>query len=182
MNLNSQADRCPLAAAEQVNWIADHLREMCDLAPPGFLHITIFITSKRKSGETAVLPGYVTIDKRDPVEGEEKSQRDGNHSSGRDIDAQDEPETLRNNGSDQTRTAPDHPRTERSGSESTLNDEMAAEDIAAHHRDKPVRIIDATTRAKAENVTHASMVELRSGRPNFPELIDRELKATDYAE
>lgn len=156
---------------------------MCDLAPPGFLHITIFITSKRKPNETPVLPGYVTLDRRDPVESEKNDRHDEPNSTGRDTDTQQQPAALRageTGRSDDDRSSfPTPPaRTERTGSDSTLNDQEAAET----HRDKPVRIMNTAVRDKAENVTHAAMVELRSGRPDFRELIDREIKATDYAE
>jgi hypothetical protein len=91
---------------------------MCELAPPGFLHITIFVTSKRTANEVPILPGYVTEDKRDPVEGEgEKTGRP-------------------------------------SGIESP----------AVGH------------------VTHGSCVELRSGRPDFRELVEREIQNSCYTE
>lgn len=105
-------------AIEQVAWISDHLQQMCELAPPGFLHITIFVTSKRTSDEVAILPGYVTEDKRSLVESEgEKAARP-------------------------------------SGIESPA----------------------------VERVKHGSRVELRSGRPDFRELVEREVQHSAYTE
>jgi len=103
---------------DQVAWISDHIKQMCELAPPGFLHITIFITSKRKAGEDAVLPGYVTEDKRTSV------------------------------GIESEKTA------------------MPSE----------------VEPSMSERVKHGSCVELRSGRPDFHELVEREVQNSSYQE
>jgi hypothetical protein len=95
---------------EQAEWIAGHLRDMCLAAPPGLLHITIFITAKRTPSDAPVLDGFVTDDRRPPVQGDE--------------------------------SAP----------------------------------------ASTRRVEHNAVVELRSGRPNFSELMDRELDLTEYGE
>ena len=108
---------------EQTEWIADHLKEMCLMAPPGFLNITIFVTSKRKSGEPPIMAGYVTHDRRNKVE-EQISEQEK-----------------------QTRSKPDS---------------------------------DAST--PVERVQHESRVELRSGRPDFGELLQREMDHSAYTE
>lgn len=81
---------------------------MCRAAPPGLLHITIFITAKRSPGDTPVLDGYITDDRRPPVPGD--------------------------------------------------------------------------TQMSGERVEHDAVVELRSGRPDFGELMNRELDCTAYGE
>lgn len=80
--------------------------------------MTIFITSKRKSDEAAVLAGYVTDDKRKPVEidGEKPARSSGVESS------------------------------------------------------------------QSGQVKHGSFVELRSGRPDFHELVEREVRNSSYTE
>lgn len=110
---------------EQVEWIGDHLRDMCTHAPPGFLHVTIFITGKRTQGEPAVLPGFVTSDRRPPIEGEQHS----------------------NLGDAEKTTSP------KGGDEN--------ED-------------------RALLPTHGSQVILRGGRPDFNELVEAEVAATEY--
>ena len=87
---------------------------MCLAAPPGLLHITIFITAIRSSEDAPVLKGFVTDDRRPPL-----------------------PLPL--------------PLTE--------------DPIFTERR-----------------IVHNAIVELRSGRPDFTELIDRELHLTEYGE
>ena len=82
---------------------------MCLAAPPGLLHITIFITAKRAATDPPVLEGYVTDDRRPPAPGD---------------------------------VSPTGGRT----------------------------------------VEHHAIVEVRSARPDFTELIDRELNLTEYGE
>lgn len=92
---------------------------MCLLAPPHLLHITIFITGKRKANEVEVMPGFVTHDKRDAPEGAD------------------------------------------SESDNAIQREHSG-------------------RTK-ETVEHGAIVELRSGRPDFNEIVQREVDATEYA-
>jgi hypothetical protein len=108
---------------EQTEWIADHLKEMCLMAPPGFLNITIFVTSKRKSGEPPIMAGYVTDDRRDKVE-EQTSEREK----------------------------------------------------------QPRSKAESNTSTSVERVQHEARVELRSGRPDFGELLQREMDHSAYTE
>jgi len=89
---------------------------MCLAAPPGLLHITIFITSKPLPNDPPVLDGFVTDDRRPhTVETEVTSPFDSPTSS--------------------------------------------------------TRIVE-----------HNAIVELRSGRPDFNEMIEREMSLTAYGE
>jgi hypothetical protein len=106
---------------EQTEWISDHLKEMCLMAPPGFLNITIFVTSKRRTSEPHIMAGYVTNDQRDKVEEESGEQE----------------------------------KRPRSKTESN---------------------------APIERVQHDARVELRSGRPDFGELLQREMDHSAYTE
>jgi hypothetical protein len=101
---------------EQVDWISGHLKDMCLAAPPGLLHMTIFITSKPQSTDPPVLEGFVTDDRR--------------------------------------------PHT--------------AETEVVSSFDSPT----STTRI----VDHNAIVEIRSGRPEFHEMIEREMSLTAYGE
>jgi hypothetical protein len=103
-------------AAEQVDWISGHLKDMCLAAPPGLLHITIFITSRPQSTDPPVLEGFVTDDRR--------------------------------------------PHT-------------AATEVVS-----PFDSPNSSTRM----VEHNAIVELRSGRPEFNEMIEREMSLTAYGE
>jgi hypothetical protein len=103
-------------AAEQVDWISGHLKDMCLAAPPGLLHITIFITSKPQSTDPPVLEGFVTDDRR--------------------------------------------PHT--------------AETEVVSPFDSPT--------SSSRIVEHNAIVELRSGRPEFNEMIEREMSLTAYGE
>jgi hypothetical protein len=103
-------------AAEQVDWISGHLKDMCIAAPPGLLHITIFITSKPQSDDPPVLEGFVTDDRRPHVTAE-------------------------------TEISP----------------------------------FDSPT-SSTPIVEHNAIVELRSGRPEFDEMIERERSLTAYGE
>jgi hypothetical protein len=103
-------------AAEQVDWISGHLKDMCLAAPPGLLHITIFITAKPQPNDPPVLQGFVTDDRR--------------------------------------------PHT--------------AETEVVSPFDSPT----STTRI----VDHNAIVELRSGRPEFNAMIEREMSLTAYGE
>lgn len=159
--MSPETDRADSFASlpEQVNWIADHLREMCDLAPPGFLHITLFITGKREAGEAAVMPGYVTIDKRDPIEGEESNDDNNSNENNGDSNASESPR-----------------RAERTGSESTLTEQTSGQG------EKAARSQTENVSSKPERVSHGAVVEVRSGRPDFAEMVEREVAATEYAE
>lgn len=117
----SEARHPRLTAPEQVAWIDDHLREMCLLTPPNLLHITIFITGKRKANEVEILPGFITHDKRAKMENEPSGPARG----------------------DTIRREPSAPTKER--------------------------------------VDHGAVVELRSGRPDFDDIVQREVDATKYA-
>lgn len=99
---------------EQVQWIEGHLKDMCLAAPPGLLHITIFITAKRSSEDAPVLEGFVTDDRRPPLL-------------------------------------------------------------------PPLPLAQGATPSQGA-ITHNAIVEVRSGRPDFSELIDRELHLTEYGE
>lgn len=111
---------------EQVEWIGQHLRDMCTHAPPGFFHVTIFITGKRAQGEAQVLPGFVTSDRRKPIE-EQGGQRDA----------------------------------EKAVKEGSASEEEGAATLVP---------------------THGSRVNLHSGRPDFDQLVEAEVLATDYEE
>lgn len=89
---------------------------MCLAAPPGLLHITIFITAKPQSTDPPVLEGYVTDDRR--------------------------------------------PR------------------IATESEVSPFDSPTSSSRITEHNAT----VELRSGRPEFNEMIEREMSLTAYGE
>jgi hypothetical protein len=111
---------------EQVAWIADHLKDMCLASPPGFMNITIFVTSKRSRNEIDILPGFVTNDRRDPVPEPEANEKQPS------------------------------PR----------------------HQDST----DTSQSDVARKVDHNAVVELRSGRPDFKELVQREMDASAYSE
>jgi hypothetical protein len=89
---------------------------MCLAAPPGLLHITIFITAKPQASDLPVLDGFVTDDRRS------------------------------------------HP---------------PSPDMASPF---------TSPSCSARTVDHNAIVELRSGRPDFNEMIDRELSLTAYGE
>jgi hypothetical protein len=103
-------------AAEQVDWISGHLKDMCLAAPPDLLHITIFITSKPQSTDPPVLEGFVTDDRRPHIATE-------------------------------TESSP----------------------------------FDSPT-SSSRIVEHNATVELRSGRPDFNEMTEREMSLTAYGE
>ena len=90
---------------------------MCLAAPPGLLHITIFITAKPQSNDSPVLQGLVTDDRRP---------------------------------------------------------HMTTESVMVSPFDSPT----SSTRM----TEHNAIVELRSGRPQFDELIEREMSLTAYGE
>jgi len=48
--------------ASQVEWIGQHLRDMLDLAPPGLLHVNVYVTAD--PGTPNIMAGYVTSDSR----------------------------------------------------------------------------------------------------------------------
>jgi len=88
---------------------------MCLAAPPGLLHITIFITAKPQANDPPVLDGFVTDDRRSHPPSTDLVSPFGSPSSARTVD-------------------------------------------------------------------HNAIVELRSGRPDFNEMIDREMSLTAYGE
>jgi hypothetical protein len=98
-----------------VEWIAGHLKDMCLAAPPGLLHITIFITAKPQSTDQRVLEGFVTDDRR-PL-----------------------------------------------------------------HQANNLSPFDEPTSPSA-GIDHNAIVEVRSGRPDFGEMVERELSLTAYGE
>lgn len=102
---------------EQVDWISGHLKDMCLAAPPGLLHITIFITAKTLPNDPPVLEGFVTDDRRTRISTE--------------------PEVV-----------------------------------------SPLDSPTSSTRI----VEHNAIMELRSGRPEFNEMIEREMSLTAYGE
>lgn len=92
-------------------------------APPNLLHLTIYITGKRKANERPVLEGFVTDDRRSPA-----------------------------------------PRD-------------------AHEKDDQSRWPSSSTSGSVKTkVQHEAHVVLRSGRPDFEELVEREVQATEYSE
>jgi hypothetical protein len=103
-------------AVEQVDWISGHLKDMCLAAPPGLLHITIFITSKPQPTDPPVLEGFATDDRRPYI----------------------------------------------------------PTGIEASPFDSPT--------SSSCIVEHNAIVELRSGRPDFNEMIEREMSLTAYGE
>lgn len=117
-------------SAAQVEWIGDHLRDMCRAAPPGLLDITIYITRDRTADEPEVLEGFVTDDLRKP-----------------------------------------RPTAAEEG-------EKAGEKQQAEKRaPTPDRRTSGTT-----VVQHNAKVMLKSGRPDFDEIVEEEVARTDYDE
>lgn len=88
---------------------------MCLAAPPGLLHITIFITAKPRLNDPPVLDGFVTDDRR-------------------------------------------------------------------LHPTSPDLVSPFGSPSSTRTVDHNAIVELRNGRPDFNEMIDREMSLTAYGE
>ncbi len=48
--------------ASQIDWIGHHLSIMLELAPPGLLHVSVYVTAD--TATIPIMPGYVTTDNR----------------------------------------------------------------------------------------------------------------------
>lgn len=179
-----QAERVP---------VEDHLKSMCDHAPPGFLTVIIHVTGKPSEDDPDILPGYITHDKRKQEDKQPKAtsnEKSEKHSTSEkpkqitkdtptaeprsmsEVDASASSSTAASSQTDQ--------QNEKTGSmhtEDQTESSMRAEKTERKEREK----IGPYTSDRLP-VNHQSTVELWSGRPDFNVVVERCIAASDYSE
>ena len=182
--------------------VEDHLKSMCDHAPPGFLTVIIHVTGKPSEDDPDVLSGYITHDKRKDEDKKEHEKRghsdektsakhnmserprptadsaDGHAAEPRsmeEVDASASSSTTAASSSSQT-----YQQNEKTGSVPT--EDQTESTMQAEKQEREERTDVGPYTADRLPVSHQSTVELWSGRPDFNVVVERCIAASDYSE
>lgn len=137
---------------------------MAVAAPPGFLHIQIYITGAREADEPVVLEGYVTSDLRDPAPR-----------------AASPPPPSPSLAAPPLQPVDSSSSTAASSSSSTSPPYFDKKKFGQGDGEKQLEGPQRSS-TKEERIAHGSLVELHSGRPDFDKIVDQELSQTAYEE
>lgn len=182
--------------------VEDHLKSMCDHAPPGFLTVIIHVTGKPSEDDPDVLPGYITHDKRKDEDKKAQEKRgDSNEKNPARHNTSEKPRLTADSDNGHaaeprsteevdafasssttaasTSSQPDQ-QNEKTGSMPT--EDQTESTMQAEEQERQERADVGPYTADRLPVSHQSTVELWSGRPDFNIVVERCIAASDYSE